>query len=214
MQAEIGEIRTAQNGATNHRTQKAEQLVALRSLLTPGRVARGHVANLVSQHCGKFRLVVHQVDQLARCINIAAGNGESVVNAGIQQCHIEGIGTCSQAGLHCDVRSHLLHILGIGTSHLAAEFRHELIVILRAKLRLFGRNRRAGCDIGTGNAGTGAQRKRASARQGHGSKFTEFLERHSGILRDCFNANRCLHSLTRKTAMRPGCSRSLALEPL
>ena len=140
------------------------------------------MANFMAKNCGQFSLIVHQVHQLACGVDIATRYRDSIVHAGVQQGHIECVGARGKARLHRNVGADLLHISSIGASHLAAELGHEIIVILRTNLRFFRRNRRSWCDIGTRNAGAGAQREGGSAGKRHGSKFAGFLQRHSGLL--------------------------------
>lgn len=48
-----------------------------------------HMADLMPEHAGKLRFVVHQGGQLARDVDISAGNREGIVHRRIQQGYRE-----------------------------------------------------------------------------------------------------------------------------
>jgi len=64
----------------NYRSQHPEDRILGRSLLALGRMARGHVSDLVPKHACKFSLVVHQRNELAGDVDIAAGDRKSVID--------------------------------------------------------------------------------------------------------------------------------------
>ena len=66
--------------AAEHSAEDAQNLVAGRCLLPLFAVLRRDMAHFMPQHPGQFSFVVHQRHQLARDIDIAAGDREGVVN--------------------------------------------------------------------------------------------------------------------------------------
>ena len=124
-------------------------------------MARGDMADFVSEHSGQFGLAVHQRHQLAGGVDIAARHREGIVHRRIEQADGKARARVAEARLHRDILAHLLDIGRLGPAHRAPEFGKELRVILRPHLRFLGRDR--GCvagDLLRGRAGASGKCQR------------------------------------------------------
>ena len=89
-------------------------------------MARGDVADLVAEHAGELGLVVHQRDQLAGGVDIAAGDREGVVDRRVEQSDGEVAPGIAQARLERDGLADHSNIARLGPGHRAAEFGDQL----------------------------------------------------------------------------------------
>ena len=116
----------AEQDARKHGAQNPEDRIACRSALPLSGMLRSDMASLMAQHSSKFCLVVHQSDELAGDIDIAARNCESVVDRRIEQGDGEIAAGVGQTRLHRDVLADTFNIACLRTSHRAAEFGNQL----------------------------------------------------------------------------------------
>ena len=122
--------RIAQQGAGQHLQQRAADRVALRRLLAPLAMLGGDMADFMAQHAGQLRLVIHQRHQLARDIDIAAGDGEGVVDGRIEQGDGEITLRIGEAGLDRDAASDRFHIARLRPDIGAAKFLEQFGMLL------------------------------------------------------------------------------------
>ena len=149
----LAEPTGAEQNARQDRSGRAEQRVALRRSLAPLRVARRHMTDLMSEDRREFGLIVHQRDQLPRRVDIAAGDGEGVVDRAVEKRNGKRFTCIAEARLDGDVLADLLHILRMAAAHRPAEFGEQLRVRFSAHLRLALRYRRRGAgDISSAHA--------------------------------------------------------------
>ncbi|PHK24698.1 hypothetical protein VF10_10945, partial [Nostoc linckia z13] len=103
-------------------------------------VARGDMADLVAEHRGEFGFVVHQRDELARDIDIAARDREGVVDRRVEQGDPEVARRVRQARLDRDPLPDLGHIGILRAAIGAAIFLEQLRMRLGALPHLALRN--------------------------------------------------------------------------
>ena len=107
-------------------------------------MACGDVAHFMPQHPGQLRLVVHQRDQLAGGVDIAAGGREGIVDRAVEKRDGERVGRARQPRFHRDPLAHAAHVIGGVALHRAAEFLQQLGMIFAPLLRLALRDRSVG----------------------------------------------------------------------
>ncbi len=90
--------------------EHAKNRVALGIRLALLRMTRGDMADFVAEHAGQLSFVVHQGHQLARDVNIAAGDCEGVIDRRIEQRHGERRRRIRQARLYSNILPHACHI--------------------------------------------------------------------------------------------------------
>ena len=88
------------------------------------------MADLMPQHAGQFRLIIHQRHQLARDIDIATRNGEGVVDRRVEQGDGEVALGVGQAGLDRDPPPDAFDIFRLGTAIAPAKFLEQFRVLL------------------------------------------------------------------------------------
>ena len=155
----------AQQHARENRAQPADHAVALRPGLPPLGMARGDMADLVAEHGRQLCLVVHQRDELARGVDVPAGNREGVVHRAVDHRHGEIVARAGKVRLDGDVLADLAHIMRLRPLHRAAELGQQLRMQFLALLRLGRSDRRARVgDVGDGGA-TG--QRDGGERSGH-----------------------------------------------
>ena len=178
MLQKLPNLAVAQQRARQHRTKHAEDLVTSRSTLAFGRVASGAVAVFVAQHPGQFRLIVHQRDQLAGGVDIAAGSRERVVDGRVEQGHREIVAVVGHPRLQRDLLADAFDIKSLRPGHRSAEFGHQLRVVFGSFLLFLGGDRHGGASRRLGGDTTlrrGDQRKRGADGQ---SSLNGFPVRH------------------------------------
>ena len=159
----------AEQDARQDGTCCAKQRIALRGGLAALRMARGDMADLVPEHAGQFGFIVHQRDQLARRVDIATGDRESVVHRAVEQRNRERFARIAKPGLNRNVLAHLLDILRMAAANRAAEFGEQLRMRFGAHLCFALRNR-GGCARNVAPAHAAGQRQRQSGDGGGGGK--------------------------------------------
>ncbi len=161
--------RIAADRADDRLSQRAEYRVALGDRLALLAVARRDMRDLVAQHRGQFGLVVHQRDELARRIDIAAGDREGVVHRAVEQGHVERVGIRRKPRLHRRAPPDPLDIGGLRPGISTAKFGDQPGICLRALLALRCGDRRrlsGGQRRGIGHSHcTARERKRCCREQ-------------------------------------------------
>jgi hypothetical protein len=126
----LSEAAIACDGPDQDLAEGSEEAVARGRRLALLAVARRDMADFVTEHGGEFRLVVHQAEQLARDVDIAARHRESVHDGRVQRGDRERAAGPRHAGLRCDPPPHVRDISGTRSAFRAAEFLHESGVLL------------------------------------------------------------------------------------
>ena len=141
-----GKARIAQQRAGQHLQQCAANRVALRRLLPPLAMLRGDVAHFMAQDACQFGLVIHQCHQLARHINIAAGNREGVIDRGIEQGDGKVALRIGQARLDRNPPPHRLDIARLRPGIRTAKFLQQFRMLLGTRRLVLLADRRHGAD--------------------------------------------------------------------
>ena len=123
--------RVVADDPSDDRAQHAEDRVARAGLLASAAVVSGDVASLVAEHEREFGFVAHQAHQLARDVDIAAGDREGVFDRRVQRREMIDLPGISGARLSGDTAPDGLDIIGAGTGLGAAELGHDGGVLLR-----------------------------------------------------------------------------------
>ncbi len=165
--AELAESAVAEHRAGEHLPEHAKQRVLLRFRLALGRMPRRDVADLMPHDRGQFGLVVHQVDKLAGDVDIAAGNGEGIVDRAVEQRDGKRrLGVC-QARLDGNVLADLLDVLRLRAGFRTAVLGEELGVVFGPLRCLLLGDRRTGGNAAAGHRGARRQCQRGGSRKGY-----------------------------------------------
>ena len=141
-----GKARIAQQRAGQHLQQRAADRIALRRLLSPLPMLGRDMAHFMAQHPGQLGLVIHQRHQLARHIDIAARNGEGVVDRGIEQGDGEIALRVGQPRLHRDPSPDRLDVTRLRPGIGAAKFLQQFRMLLGARRLVLLADRGRGAD--------------------------------------------------------------------
>jgi hypothetical protein len=98
-------------------------------------VARVDVADLMAEHEREFGFVVHQSEQLARDVDIAAGDGEGVHHGRVERGEAECAAAARNIGIAGHLAANRLDICAARAAFFSAELGKDLRVLLSRLLR-------------------------------------------------------------------------------
>jgi hypothetical protein len=77
---------------------------------------------LVPHYACQLSFIVHQTDQLARGINIAAWDSERIIDRAVKQRNREAVARISEGRLNCDILGYLFNVVRLRACHGPAKF--------------------------------------------------------------------------------------------